>query len=61
MVSRSGLRTADGRQLLVWCESYERIDEAIGREKQIKGVRARKIALIQAMNPEWRDLYEALG
>ncbi len=38
------------------------MDEAIGREKQIKGgSRARKIALIQAMNPEWRDLYEALA
>jgi predicted GIY-YIG superfamily endonuclease len=36
--------------------------DAIGREKQIKGgSRARKIALIQAMNPEWRDLYETLA
>jgi len=34
---------------------------AIWREKQIKaGSRARKIALIDAMNPEWRDLYEGL-
>jgi predicted GIY-YIG superfamily endonuclease len=31
---------------------------AIAREKQIKGgSRAQKIALIEAMNPTWRDLY----
>jgi putative endonuclease len=35
---------------------------AIAREKQIKaGSRLRKIALIEAMNPEWRDLYEELA
>ena len=38
--------------------AYERMDEAIAREKQIKGgSRARKMALIEAMNPQWRDLY----
>jgi putative endonuclease len=32
---------------------------AIVREKQIKGwLRAKKIALIESMNPEWRDLSE---
>lgn len=32
---------------------------AITREKQIKaGSRARKLALIEAGNPTWRDLYE---
>jgi putative endonuclease len=51
-----------GCKLLVWYENYERMDDAIGREKQIKGgSRARKIALIQTMNPEWRDLYETLA
>ena len=34
---------------------------AISREKQIKaGSRARKIALVNDMNPGWRDLYEEL-
>ena len=34
---------------------------AITREKQIKaGSRAKKIALIQANNPDWRDLYNEL-
>ena len=51
-----------GCRTLVWYERYERIVDAIAREKQIKGgSRARKIALIQAMNPEWRDLYESLA
>ncbi len=57
-----GFASRYGCKLLVWCETHERMDEAIGREKQIKGgSRARKIALIQAMNPEWRDLYETLA
>ena len=35
------------------------MDEAIAREKQIKGgSRAKKIALIETSNPEWKDLYE---
>ena len=34
---------------------------AIAREKQIKaGSRRKKIALIERMNPAWRDLYEEL-
>jgi putative endonuclease len=36
--------------------------EAITREKQIKaGSRAKKLALIEALNPEWKDLYETLA
>ena len=38
------------------------MDGAIGREKQIKGgSRARKIALIEAMNPNWKDPYDTLA
>jgi putative endonuclease len=34
---------------------------AIAREKQIKaGSRRRKLALIEAMNPEWDDLWESI-
>ena len=44
---------------LVYYEGFHRIEEAIGREKQIKaGSRERKIELINGFNPEWRDLYE---
>jgi len=51
-----------GCKHLIWYERYDRIDEAIAREKQIKGgSRARKLALIEAMNPTWRDLYEELA
>jgi putative endonuclease len=35
--------------------------EAIAREKQIKaGSRAKKLAWIEALNPDWKDLYESL-
>jgi predicted GIY-YIG superfamily endonuclease len=48
--------------MLVWYEYYDRLEDAIAREKQIKaGSRNRKIALIEAFNPSWRDLYEELA
>ena len=44
---------------LVYVEEYRWIDDAIAREKQLKGWRRdRKIALIEALNPEWKDLSE---
>lgn len=44
---------------LVYWEAFQDIGEAIGREKQIKaGSRQKKLDLINAMNPEWEDLYE---
>jgi putative endonuclease len=44
---------------LVYCEECPRADEAIAREKQIKGWRReRKLALIESINPEWRDMSE---
>ena len=44
---------------LVWYESHATMESAILREKQLKaGSRARKIKLIEAMNPEWCDLYQ---
>ena len=43
---------------LVYYEIFESIQDAIPREKQIKGwLRSRKIALIEQMNPAWEDLY----
>lgn len=34
---------------------------AITREKQIKaGSRKKKLALIEALNPSWRDLYDLI-
>jgi len=47
---------------LVWFECHDSIDAAITREKQIKEWhRDWKVNLIQAMNPEWRDLYDDVG
>lgn len=44
---------------LVYYEEYATMDEAIAREKQIKGgSRQRKIDLINSKNPEWKDLYD---
>ena len=44
---------------LVYYETWGDIRAAIQREKQIKGwLRTKKIALIQSMNPVWRDLSE---
>jgi putative endonuclease len=46
---------------LVYYETYDEVYSAIAREKQIKaGSRQKKIALIESMNKEWRDLYEEL-
>jgi putative endonuclease len=42
---------------LVYYEIVNDVQAAIQREKQIKGwLRQKKIALIETMNPEWRDL-----
>jgi putative endonuclease len=42
---------------LVYFEDYADIRNAIDREKVIKGwLRARKIALINSLNPKWKDL-----
>jgi putative endonuclease len=46
-------------QYLVYYEITSSIYSAIEREKQIKGwVRAKKIALIESVNPEGKDLSE---
>ncbi len=46
---------------LMYVETFTDIRQAIAREKQLKGWRrAKKIALITAANPEWRDLAESL-
>jgi putative endonuclease len=45
-------------EFLVYYEGFQRIEEAIAREKQIKaGTRKKKEELINSLNPEWKDLY----
>ena len=42
---------------LVYFEVTQDVGAAIAREKQIKGwLRTKKIALLDSVNPEWRDL-----
>ena len=56
-----GFTTKYGCKILVWYEVHETIIAAITREKQIKaGNRKKKLALIEGLNPEWKDLYETL-
>ncbi len=46
---------------LVYFEMFNKADDAIRREKQIKGwLRQKKLNLIDQMNPEWKDLSEGL-
>ena len=47
---------------LVYYEAFQMIGDAIAREKQLKaGSRAKKVALINSLNPEWNDLFNALA
>ncbi len=48
-----------GCTLLVFYELHETMVSAISREKLIKsGSRKKKLALIETMNPYWKDLYK---
>ncbi len=50
-----------GIHTLVWYESYADMLSAIARERDLKEwKRAWKLALIEASNPSWRDLYEGV-
>jgi len=49
-------------KLLVWFEQHSTMESAILREKRIKKWnREWKLALIEAANPDWRDLAEEFG
>ena len=42
---------------LVYWEKFKRVEDAIAREKQLKGwTKIKKIRLIVGMNPTWEDL-----
>ncbi len=46
---------------LVWFEIYDDPISAISREKEMKKwKRDWKVALIEAQNPQWSDLYESI-
>ena len=44
---------------LVYYESFSHIHDAIAAEKRVKaGSRAKKISIIESINPNWDDLYQ---
>lgn len=46
-----------GLKTLVWFERYDRIEDAIRREKQMKEWNRKwKLRMIEELNPEWKDL-----
>ncbi|HVI99927.1 MAG TPA: GIY-YIG nuclease family protein [Sphingomonas sp.] len=57
-----GFTNRYGCKTLVWYEMVPTMEAAIVREKQLKGgSRAKKLALIESLNPHWNDLYEAIA
>ena len=47
---------------LVYYEVFHYVNNAIARETQIKGWRrSKKVALIESVNPDWRDLSKDFG
>jgi len=51
-----------GVNKLVYFEVFHYINNAIAREKEIKGWRrSKKVVLIESMNPGWRDLSRDFG
>ncbi len=56
-----GFTKKHGCHSLVYYEIHGTMESAILREKQLKGgARQKKLDLIQAMNPEWKDLYSQI-
>jgi putative endonuclease len=52
-----GFTSKDNIRILVYYETTPNVHAALKREKQIKGwLRAKKIALIESINPQWNDL-----
>ncbi len=42
---------------LIYCEMYQQIDDALSREKQLKGwSRVKKEKLISRTNPSWEEI-----
>jgi putative endonuclease len=56
-----GFTQKNGVGILVWFEEFADINDAIAREKQIKGWnRAWKVRLIEKGNPVWNDLTDRI-
>jgi putative endonuclease len=56
----SGFTSKYNLKKLVFFEETQDVNDAIAREKQIKGwLRKKKIELIESRNPDWNDLSES--
>jgi putative endonuclease len=56
-----GFTKKHGCKMLVWFEHYDDLQAARHRELQMKKwKRLWKLRVIEEMNPDWNDLYEAL-
>jgi predicted GIY-YIG superfamily endonuclease len=54
-----GFSSKYGCKILVWYDLHDTMIDPITREKQIKaGSRKKKLALIEALNPDWKDLFD---
>jgi putative endonuclease len=59
---RPGFTSRYGVTQLVYYEAYERLMDARFREYKVKRWRREwEIALIEALNPAWQDLYDSLA
>ncbi len=57
-----GFTKRNACKLLVWYEQHATMETAILREKQIKGgSRKKKLALIEELNPQWKDLFDDIA
>ena len=58
----NGFTKERGCKMLVWYTPCGTMDVAITEEKRIKGgSRIKKLALIEGLNPNWRDLFEDIA
>lgn len=58
----AGFTKKYGCKTLVYYEAADTMENAITREKQIKGgSRSKKLTLIETFNPDWRDLYDEIA
>ena len=56
-----GFTSRYGCKLLVYYALHETMEAAIAEEKRLKGgSRTQKLGLIEACNPQWRDLYSEI-
>lgn len=55
--THEGFSKRYGLKMLVWFEEFRDVNNAINRETVLKSwLRKRKVALIEAENPLWKDL-----